>query len=236
MKKYFKSFKMVMNFQPHWFFLIHPFYFVRRNLFKFFKLYAHKLDGKLLDIGCGIKPYKNLFRHCESYVGVDIEKENVQNLADFTYDGKTFPFEDETFDSAICSEVLEHVFEPNFFLKQINRVVKKNGFIIFSVPFLFGEHEQPYDYARYTSFGLKHILKEENFEILSQVKLGNNLSTLSQLLNHYFYNKLYKNKNFFFRGISIFIFSFVNLVGIILSIFPKNDSIYLNNIVIVKKK
>ena len=107
----------------------------------------------MIDIGCGNKPYKNLFKHCKSYIGLEIESEN-KNSADFTYDGKNFPFEDETFDSAVCSEVLEHVFEPNQFLKEVNRVLKKNGLIILTLPFFWDEHEQPYDYARYTSFGL----------------------------------------------------------------------------------
>ena len=123
-----------MNFQPHWLFLVHPFYFSRRNLFKFYKKYSLKLGGNLIDIGCGNKPYKNLFKHCKRYVGLEIESEN-KNSADFTYDGKNFPFEDETLDSAICSEVLEHVFEPNQFLREVNRVLKKNGLIILTLPF-----------------------------------------------------------------------------------------------------
>ena len=61
----------------------------------------------------------------------------IKNSADFTYDGKNFPFEDETFDSAVCSEVLEHVFEPNQFLKEVNRVLKKKWIDYFN-PSFFG--------------------------------------------------------------------------------------------------
>lgn len=235
MNKYFKKFKAQMNFQPHWLFLVHPFYFSRRNLFKFYKKYSQKLGGNLIDIGCGNKPYKNLFKHCKSYIGLEIESEN-KNSADFTYDGKNFPFEDETFDSAVCSEVLEHVFEPNQFLKEVNRVLKKNGLIILTLPFFWDEHEQPYDYARYTSFGLKYILEKENFEILEQVKIGNDLSIITQLLNCYIYKKLYENKNFILKSLSLIFFSFFNLIGLIMSIFPKNNDMYLDNLVVAKKK
>jgi len=235
MNKYFKKFKAQMNFQPHWLFLVHPFYFSRRNLFKFYKKYSLKLGGNLIDIGCGNKPYKNLFKHCKSYIGLEIESEN-KNSADFTYDGKNFPFEDETFDSAVCSEVLEHVFEPNQFLKEVNRVLKKNGLIILTLPFFWDEHEQPYDYARYTSFGLKYILEKENFEILEQVKIGNDLSIITQLLNCYIYKKLYENKNFILKSLSLIFFSFFNLIGLIMSIFPKNNDMYLDNLVVAKKK
>ncbi len=224
-----------MNFQPHWLFLVHPFYFSRRNLFKFYKKYSLKLGGNLIDIGCGNKPYKNLFEHCKSYVGLEIESEN-KNSSDFTYDGKNFPFEDETFDSAICSEVLEHVFEPNQFLQEINRVLKKKGLIILTLPFFWDEHEQPYDYARYTSFGLKYILEKENFEILEQVKIGNDLSIITQLLNCYIYKKLYENKNFILKSLCLIFFAFFNFVGLIISIFPKNNDMYLDNFVVAKKK
>ena len=235
MNKYFKKFKAQMNFQPHWLFLVHPFYFSRRNLFKFYKKYSQKLGGNLIDIGCGNKPYKNLFKHCKSYIGLEIESEN-KNSADFTYDGKNFPFEDETFDSAVCSEVLEHVFEPNQFLKEVNRVLKKNGLIILTLPFFWDEHEQPYDYARYTSFGLKYILEKENFEILEQVKIGNDLSIITQLLNCYIYKKLYENKNFILKSLSLIFFSFFNLIGLIMSIFPKNNDMYVDILFVAKKK
>ena len=205
MNKYFKKFKAQMNFQHQFYFWYTRFIF-QKNLFKFYKKYSQKLGGNLIDIGCGNKPYKNLFKHCKSYIGLEIESEN-KNSADFTYDGKNFHFENETFDSAVCSEVLEHVFEPNQFLKEVNRVLKKNGLIILTLPFFWDEHEQPYDYARYTSFGLKYILEKENFEILEQVKIGNDLSIITQLLNCYIYKKLYENKNFILKfKLNIFIF------------------------------
>jgi SAM-dependent methyltransferase len=231
-----KNFKKKMNFQPHLLFLVHPFYFSRRNLFKAFQHYSPKLSGDLLDIGCGSMPYKKLFTHCNSYIGLEIETEKSNEFADYTYDGKTFPFENESYDSAICSEVLEHVFEPNIFLKEINRVMKKNGLIILTLPFIWDEHEQPYDYARYTSFGLKYILEKENFEVLEQKKICNNLSIISQLINCYFYKKMYHKKNFLFKNFSLLIFLFFNLIGLILSIFPKNKDMYLDNLVIAKKK
>jgi len=235
MKNLIKNFKNKMKFQPHWLFLVHPFYFSRRNLFKVFKNYSQKLSGDLLDIGCGSMPYKKLFKNCTSYTGLEIESDQSKKIAHYTYDGKTFPFENETYDSALCSEVLEHVFEPNLFLKEINRVMKKNGVIIFTLPFIWDEHEQPQDYARYTSFGLKYILEKENFEVLEQKKICNNLSIITQLINCYFYKKMYHKKNFFSKNFSLLIFLFFNLIGVILSIFPKNNDMYLDNLVIAKK-
>jgi SAM-dependent methyltransferase len=236
MKTFFKNFKNKMHFQPHFLFLLHPFYFARRNLYKYYKLYSLRLNGDLLDIGCGSKPYKNLFDHCKSYVGLEVESNSNSPEVEFTYDGKTFPFKDENFDSAICSEVLEHVFEPEIFLKEVNRVLKKNGLVIFTLPFFWDEHEQPYDFARYTSFGLKYILEKQNFEILEHNKIGNNLSLITQMINCYLYKKLYNKKNIVFKFISTFMFIFFNILGIFLSILPKNNDMYLDNLIIAKKK
>lgn len=236
MKTFLINLKNKMHFRPHFLFVLHPFYFARRNLFKYYKIHSSKLGGDLLDIGCGSKPYKELFNHCKSYVGLEIEANKNLNDIDFTYDGKTFPFEDEKFDSAICSEVLEHVFEPEIFLKEVNRVLKKDGKVIFTLPFFWDEHEQPYDFARYTSFGLKYILEKQNFEILEQNKIGNNLSIISQMINCYLYKKLYTKNNFLLKLISSLMFIIFNILGILMSFLPKNNDMYLDNLVIAKKK
>tara|TARA_B110000259_G_C13899222_1_gene356175 strand:- start:33 stop:743 length:711 start_codon:yes stop_codon:yes gene_type:complete len=236
MKNFFINFKNKMHFQPHVLFIMHPFYFARRNLYKYYKIYSSKLRGDLIDIGCGSKPYKELFKHCKSYIGLEIENENGQNEADYFYDGNNFPFQNETFDSAICSEVLEHVFEPKIFLKEVHRILKKDGLIILTLPFFWDEHEQPYDYARYTSFGLKYILEQQNFEVVEQVKIGNNLSIIVQMINCYIYKRLYYKKNLLFKISSIVMFTIFNFFGVILSLLPKNEDMYLDNLVLAKKK
>ena len=92
--------------------IIHPYYFIRRSLLqKITKLSSH-LTGKLMDFGCGSKPYKSLFKTTE-YIGVDYENEghsHENEQIDVFYDGKTLPFESEYFDSVLCSEVIESIY------------------------------------------------------------------------------------------------------------------------------
>jgi SAM-dependent methyltransferase len=95
--------------------LINPFYFIRKQLYTAIKHNSHFLKGKILDLGCGTKPYRDLFSNATEYIGIDIEnpghdhsKENI----DMFYDGKHIPFENESFDGLFFSEVLEHVFNP----------------------------------------------------------------------------------------------------------------------------
>jgi SAM-dependent methyltransferase len=168
---------------------INPFYFDRKGLYQNVSELIPKLNGNLLDIGCGTKPYKSLCKNVKEYIGLEIDDEgNRQHqYSDIFYDGKTIPCKDKEFDSILSSQVFEHVFNPNDFLKEINRVTKMGGVFLMTVPFVWDEHEQPYDYARYSSFGLNYILKENGFEIIEHRKSNNGLEVIFQLINAYIY-------------------------------------------------
>ena len=151
---------------------INPFYFIRKSLYVALKQEAPKLKGRLMDFGCGRKPYENLFNVSE-YIGVDIQDaghNHKLSKVDVFYDGKTIPFADSYFDSVFCGEVMEHVFTPSETLLEINRVVKKGGQILLTVPFCWNEHEIPYDYARYTSYGFATLLEVHGFKIIKMNK------------------------------------------------------------------
>jgi len=94
---------------------------------------APSVHGRLLDVGCGSKPYQKCFEASE-YIGLDMQGRNKH--ADRSYDGKTFPFSDGEFDAVLTSEVLEHVFNPDEFLSEINRVLRDDGVLLLTVPFV----------------------------------------------------------------------------------------------------
>lgn len=96
---------------------INPFYFARRAIYKNIKSFSGHITGIILDIGCGSKPYKGLFT-ADQYIGMDIRisgHHHVNSLIDVFYDGSNIPFGNNHFDSIVCFEVLEHVFNPKFF-------------------------------------------------------------------------------------------------------------------------
>lgn len=218
---------------------INPFYFARKGLYKNISELAKNLNGRILDVGCGQKPYEKLFDYKE-YIGIEIDTpENRKNKkADYFYDGKVIPFPNDSFDCVITTEVLEHVFYPNEFLKEINRVTKMGGFLLITVPFVWDEHEQPFDYARYTSFGLKHLLNISGFEIIEHRKSNNGIELIFQLLNSYIYKVIRnRNKNTFVNLLIMLLpMASINILGLILSlILPKNNDLYLDNIILAKK-
>ncbi len=212
-------------------------YFARKGLYQNISALIPYLKGRLLDVGCGTKPYKSICS-VDEYIGLEINDEGNRNhsFADAFYDGKTIPFEDKTFDSVMSNQVFEHVFNPSDFLKEINRVTKMDGLFLITVPFVWDEHEQPYDYARYTSFGLKHILGENGFQVIELRKSSNDLGLIFQMINMYIYKITLTRYPYLNLIITLFLIAPINIIGLALAkIFPKNDDLYLDNIALAKK-
>jgi hypothetical protein len=105
-----------------------------------------------------------------------------------------------------------------------------------TVPFVWDEHEHPYDYARYSSFGLNYILDKNGFQIIEHRKSNNGLEVIFQLINAYIY-KITLTKSAYFNILTaLILIAPINIIGLFLSkILPRNDDLYLDNIVLAKK-
>ena len=122
--------------------------------------------GRVIDLGCGTAPYKeDILTVADEYIGVDWEKSyhntsKVDVQADLT---KRLPFDDEYADTVVSFQVMEHLPEPSFFLSECYRILKSEGNLFITVPFMWHVHEAPYDYYRYTRYGLEYLLKKNGF-------------------------------------------------------------------------
>jgi len=217
---------------------INPFYFARKGLAKNIGELAGKITGKTLDIGCGSKPYADLYKSTE-YIGLEIDSPEARAKrggADHFYDGETFPFPDETFDSVVTNQVFEHVFNPEVFLKEVHRILKPEGTMLMTVPFVWDEHEQPWDFARYSSFGIRAILEKNGFLIVEQRKSIDDIRVIFQLLNAYIYKKTVTKNEWINLFITLALNAPVNIIGELCNvIFPRNSDLYLDNILLVNK-
>lgn len=226
-------------FYPGWLgIIVNPFYFARAGLGRAMRELAPILNGQFLDVGCGTKPYKELF-NVDAYVGLDIDSEvsRKRNIADHFYDGTSFPFSDSSFDSTLCNQVLEHVFNPDEFLDEINRVLKPGGKLLLTVPFVWDEHEQPYDFARYSSFGLRALLERHGFTILQHKKLGANATILFQLNNAYLFKITQGWPTLLKYGFTVTVMAFINFLGVVLGrLLPGNPDLFLDHVVLAEKK
>lgn len=217
--------------------MVNPFFHARHGLYQAIAEMAPKLDGRLLDVGCGRKPYRNLFA-AEEYVGLEIDTpvNRMSKRADYYYDGDSFPFPDQRFDGVICNQVLEHVFTPDRFLAEIKRVLKPGGKLLLTIPFVWDEHEQPWDYARYSSFGLKSLLEKSGFEIAEQRKINADVRVLFQLINAYLYKVLWTRQPIVNLVVCALMMAPFNILGALLyRLLPVNPDLYLDQLVLARK-
>ncbi|MCC6300737.1 MAG: class I SAM-dependent methyltransferase [Anaerolineales bacterium] len=141
------------------------------------------MKGRVVDIGCGTKPYKKLLApFVAEHIGVDHEatlhdKSNV-DLWGTAYD---IPVEDAFFDSAICTAVLEHLEEPETALRECFRILKPGGYALYSIPFIWHLHEEPRDFYRFSKYGIKYLFEKAGFEIAELKALSGFWVTFGQL-------------------------------------------------------
>lgn len=163
-------------------------YLIRTSILNALKEYLPVFEGSLLDIGCGKMPYKEHILEnskIENYIGLDIENALDYDIAirpDFTWNGITMPFENNSFECALGTEVLEHCPEPEIVLKEVFRILKPGGVFFFTVPFLWNLHEVPHDEYRYTPFSLKRHLENSGFRDIDIKATGGWHASMAQML------------------------------------------------------
>jgi SAM-dependent methyltransferase len=163
-------------------------YYHRTAIFQALKESLPLLSGSLLDTACGAMPYRQyVLDHSgvTQYVGLDIATAIAYSdtvKPDVTWDGEIMPFDDNCFDSAIATEVLEHVPDPVAFLRETHRVMKSGCTLFFTVPFLWPLHETPHDEYRYTPYAMERLLKEAGFTNIRIEPLGGWHASMAQMI------------------------------------------------------
>jgi SAM-dependent methyltransferase len=139
--------------------------------------------GRLLDVGCGRKPYKDkYFSAAASYIGVDYLTDRSQ--PDIVASALDLPLDSESFDTVVSTEVLEHVPDPLRALREMHRVLKPSGYLILSTPMYWPRHEVPYDFFRYPYDGLIYLIKESGLELVRIFNRGHAYVFLGQVIQH----------------------------------------------------
>jgi len=186
-------------------------------------------NSNWLDVGCGLKPFSSCFDRA-NYIGIDIQvsgRSDSMKIPDKYFDGISIPYEDDTFDGIICTQVLEHVEQLDLLLRECNRVLKLKGVFLISVPFLFREHEQPFDFRRFTSYGLKLTLQCAGFRISSSVKCLSAIETIATVFSVYVANNLgIKNKFIHVMSTLFLVFPSLLLSKILAKHLPDNRDLF----------
>ena len=140
--------------------------------------------GRLVDLGCGRAPLYGAYRpHVSSVTCVDW----AQSLHDNPYLDQLvdlnapLPFAGAAFDTAILSDVLEHLAEPELLWVEMARILAPGGKVLLNVPFLYRIHEAPHDYARYTEFALRRFAERSGLEVLELEPVGGSIAVFADL-------------------------------------------------------
>lgn len=137
--------------------------------------------GKLLDIGCGNKPYEGIIEpSIIEYIGCDIIQSSL-NVVNVICPANELAFESESFDTVFSTQVIEHVADYQGMIRETYRVLKPGGCAIFTAPFAWELHEEPYDFFRFSKHGLKHIFSENGFKIELIKSNGGKWASIFQL-------------------------------------------------------
>jgi SAM-dependent methyltransferase len=154
---------------------------------------APYIRGRVLDLGCGDRPYRELMRmSADSVVGIDADPGHVPP-PEVCGDVQALPFKDTVFDTVITTQVIEHVFEPHAMMREISRVTRPGGHAIVTAPQAWPLHEEPWDYFRYTLYALRRLAEHNGFEVLVLASRGGSVAALSQLTASVLFDRFGKN-------------------------------------------
>jgi SAM-dependent methyltransferase len=165
---------------------LHPQWFSFRDLRKFRGSIRNFTKGLVLDIGCADKKLKDFISNDCQYIGLDYYKTSIElyNSKPQVYgDAQQLPFSSDCVETVTLLEVLEHLPNPNAAIAEAYRILKKRGILIITVPFLYPIHDAPFDFQRWTKYGLHELFIHNNFSIVHEKYRGKPAETAALICN-----------------------------------------------------
>ena len=181
--------------------------------------------GKIIDVGAGTCQYKDYFKNLR-YFSQDIQNNRQESI---NYVGGFEILPSNYFDYVLCTQVLEHLKDPNSVFKHFHRILKKKGKVFLTAPMTFEEHSIPNDYFRFTRYGLRYLAEQNGFRVIKIIPQGGRFLVLAKELQ-ILWPRLIKKKEFIWLYYLIFSLPlfFLNLVLFLLDFLDKDKSLTIN--------
>lgn len=157
---------------------LHPQYFVIKYQKRILKIALPKIQGKVLDVGCGRQSLKDIIEKKEcNYISLDhpqiYKRQRAEEKPDILADVTNIPSPNNYYDSVLLLMVLPHLQNPLQGLKEIYRILKNNGLVFISAVENYPAHDLPDDHFRFRISGLKTLCKEAGFKAVDSYSYGN---------------------------------------------------------------
>lgn len=160
---------------------------IYKILFKFLRKNSELLKGCVYDLGCGERPFEAfILSYANKYVGVDWSNTPHKLKADVVSDlNKPLLIDDGVADVVFSISVLEHLCEPKVMLGEAFRILKPNGSLMLQVPWQWWIHEEPFDFYRYTPYGLNYLIGSAGFVDIKVEPMAGFFSTMTLKFNYF---------------------------------------------------
>lgn len=170
---------------------LHPQYFAKRFATKARRVAIERATGIVADVGSGRAPYKAEIEaksDVSKYLTIDHPEATELYSKDYPLDVQAdisdkIPLKDHSVDTVLLLMVLEHVPQPSQAIAELQRILKPGGELILSTVFTHPVHDPPFDFYRYTRFGIKHLLETNGFELVELGWEGASIETAVTVLN-----------------------------------------------------
>ncbi len=201
----------------------------------------------ILEVGGGNGMMRSVFTSVcrpKLYASTDIVSGNE---IDIICDAQQLSFSNNSINMVVAFEVIEHIRDTEQFLSEIQRVLKSNGYAVFSMPFLYGKHDFQ-DYYRWTTQGVEHIMDLYGLEIKLIKKRGGTFLAIITMLSNYIHSVLSPSKGgwransvgkkLYFASMTILLFPLVVLswISFCLDLLIDNDSDNASGFVCIAQK
>ncbi len=195
-------------------------------------------SGILLDVGCGKKPYSILFdRHTRHYIGFDIPASisKEKNDVDFYASALHIPCRTGSIDSVLCTQLIEHVPEPQRVLAEIARVLKRGGHLILTAPRVWFIHEPPSDYFRFTEYGLRYLAESNGLEVVLIKQEGSFVEMIAQQIISYLSYRFGKKRQTFRARITLVLSTIISQISVLVAGTFRDKLTTINYLLVARK-
>lgn len=192
--------------------------------------------GTLLDVGCGERPYEHCGARTSRWIGLDADTNSAADIHGFA---DSIPLADDSIDTILCTQVLEHVPDAAKALRELHRVLKPRGIAILTVPQYWPLHEEPFDFQRYTRIGFEQLARTNGFDVLEYRSQGRGAAVAGQALNNAILcvgDTLPVKERFWFKASKAPLYFLINLATVLLRTMLKTQRDVLNHLIVCEKR